>query len=180
VKASRALSWAHNAVPRPDPAARCGPLAMLFLLFQLGPDRYAIDVRQIAEVLPLLSAKQIPGSPPAVLGAINYRGVSVPLIDLSQLALGRPSQKRLSTRIILVNYQDGFGQSRLLGLLAENATETISCAPGEFRDSGLNLPHAPYLGRVLTTEGGLVQWVEVDQLLRPEVRDLLFQSPVEV
>ena len=36
---------------------------MLFLIFELGKDRYALDVRQIAEVMPLVGVKQIPKAP---------------------------------------------------------------------------------------------------------------------
>ncbi|MFA6986401.1 MAG: chemotaxis protein CheW [Arenimonas sp.] len=153
---------------------------MLFLLFRLGKDRYAIDVRQVVEVLPLIAVKRIPQAPPAVSGALNYRGRTVPLIDLSQLALGRPAEPRLSTRIVMVDYPDGSGQSRLLGLLAEHVTDTMSCAASDFRDSGVSVPDAPYLGPVATDAQGLVQWIQIDQLLPGAVRDLLFQTPVEV
>ena len=53
---------------------------MLFLLFRLDQDRYAIEARQVAEVLPMLTVKQIPQAPPegihhddflAEQGAIN-------------------------------------------------------------------------------------------------------------
>lgn len=149
---------------------------MLFLLFHMGKDRYAIDVRQVAEVLPMLAFKQIPQAPAAVLGALDYRGASVPLLDLSQLALGRPAQPRLSTRIILVHYPDGNGKSQLLGLLAEHVTETMNCAASQFGASGVTLAQAPYLGPVVSDAKGLVQWIEVDKLLPDAVRDLLFQS----
>ena len=33
---------------------------MLFLLFEMGKDRYALDVRQIAEVLPLVAVTRVP------------------------------------------------------------------------------------------------------------------------
>ena len=36
---------------------------MLFLLFELGTDRYALDALQIAEVLPLVAIKRIPRAP---------------------------------------------------------------------------------------------------------------------
>ena len=36
---------------------------MLFLVFELGNDRYALDVRQVAEVLPLVGVKQMPRAP---------------------------------------------------------------------------------------------------------------------
>ena len=36
---------------------------MLFILFQLGQDCYALDAAQVAEVLPLVLVKKIPRAP---------------------------------------------------------------------------------------------------------------------
>lgn len=149
---------------------------MLFLLFRLGNDRYAIAARQVAEVLPMLETKRIPQAPAAVRGAFDFRGQPVPLIDLTQLALGRPAREQLSTRIVLVDYPDGRGGMRLLGLLAEHVTETFRRNPEDFRDAGVEVPDAPWLGRVASDAGGLVQWVEVSQLLTPALRALLFPA----
>lgn len=150
---------------------------MLFLLFQLGSDRYALNASQVAEVLPLVSLKQIPQTPPAVAGIFDFCGDPVPVIDLSQTALGRPAQHRLSTRIILVHYPDSHGEKRLLGLIAEKVTETMRREPSDFVATGVDNDAAPYLGLVATDARGVIQWVEVDQLLTPAVRDLLFKQP---
>lgn len=151
---------------------------MLFLLFQLGNDHYALEAGKVAEVLPLVSLKQIPQAPPAVAGVFDFRGEPVPVVDLSQMALGRPARCRLSTRIILAHYPDGNGEPRLLGLIAERVTETIRRDPLDFITSGVDLDAAPYLGPVATDARGLIQRVDVDQLLTSAVRDLLFQQPV--
>lgn len=152
---------------------------MLFLLFQLGKDRYALDVRQVVEVLPRVAVKAIPLAPASVSGAFNYRGTTVPLIDLSQLALGRAAAERLSTRIVVVHYPDAFGVPRLLGLLAENVTETFKRAASDFADAGVDIPDAPWLGRVASDDAGLVQWVEVEHLLGAELRELLFHTTAD-
>lgn len=151
---------------------------MLFLLFQLGNDRYVLDVGQVAEVLPLVSLKQIPQAPPAVAGVFDFRGEPVPVVDLSQMALGRPAHCRLSTRIILVHFSDANGEQRLLGLIAERVTETLRRDPSDFVITGVDLDAAPYLGPVVTDARGLIQRVDVDQLLTSALRDLLFQQPV--
>jgi chemotaxis-related protein WspB len=149
---------------------------MLFLLFQLDQDRYALDASTVAEVLPLVSLMPIPQAPPAVAGIFNYRGAPVPAIDLSQLMLGRPARPRLHTRIVLVNYPDDRGTSHLLGLIAERAMETSRRDPSDFVASGVTVP---YRGSVATDTRGLTQWIEVKQLLPAAVRDLLFQQPAE-
>jgi chemotaxis-related protein WspB len=153
---------------------------MLFLLFELGSDRYALDVRQVAEVLPLVGVKEIPGVPAAMNGLVNYRGAPVPVIDLSQLMLGRPSAKRLSTRIVLVHYPDDAGQTHLLGLIAERATQTVRHEPGDFVASGVTSADTPCLGPVVTDAHGLLQWIDARALLPPSFRDLLFKQPTDV
>src|SRR5438046_186300 len=150
---------------------------MLFLLFELGQDRYALDARQIAEVLPLVGIKQILRAPPAVAGIFNYRGAPVQVIDLSQLTLGRPAERRLSTRIVLVRYPDADGQTRLLGLIAERATQTVRHEATDFLASGVTSDGASYLGPVATDARGLLQWIDVRTLLPASVRDALFKQP---
>jgi len=149
---------------------------MLFLLFELGRERYALDVRQVAEVLPLLAITPIPQAPAAVAGVLNFRGAPVPVIDLSQLTLCRPAERRLSTRIVLVHYPDGAGDTRLLGLIAERATQTVRREPADFVPSGVTSVGAPYLGPVAADARGLLQWIDVQTLLPPAVRDALFNQ----
>lgn len=147
---------------------------MLFLLFELGQDRYALQATRIAEVLPLVRIKQIPQAPAGVAGMFSYRGAPVPVLDLAELALGRPAHRRLSTRILLVHYGTDAG-AQLLGLIVERATEMLRREPAEFRDPGLVSEGTPYLGPVTSDARGLVQRIEIEQLLPPALQALLFR-----
>jgi chemotaxis-related protein WspB len=147
---------------------------MLFFLFRMGDERYALDALQIVEVIPVVGVKEIPLAPAGVAGIVDYHGAPVPLIDLSQLALGRPAQKRLGTRIILVKYPDQKGTNHLLGLLAERATEVMRRNPADFVDSGIGNDPAPYLGPVTADVHGMVQRITLEKLLPQSVRDQLF------
>ena len=147
---------------------------MLFLLFDLGRDRYALDAAQVAEVLPLVAVKEIPQAHPAVAGILSYRGAPVPTIDLSQLALGRPSERRMSTRVILVHYDAGRAGRRLLGLIAEHVTGTLRRDAEDFVPSGVAGGPAPYLGPVVADQERLIQRIDLQALLPAELRDRLF------
>ena len=151
---------------------------MLFLMFQLGQDRYVLETGQVEAVLPLLATKHLPGAPKGITGAINYRGRAVPVVDLALLALGRPAEPRLSTRIILLRYPTTPGSHDLLGLLVEQAVETIERDPTDFTTSGVEAGMPPYLGPVASDERGLIQWVRGEALLTPEIRDILFRQPM--
>ena len=151
---------------------------MLVLIYHLGKDRYALDASLVIEVLPLVELKRVPCSERGVAGVLNYRGAPVPVIDLGELALGRPSDARLSTRIILVNYSGANGEKNTLGLMAEQATETARRPRSDFVESGV--AGAPYLGPVAPDPRGLLQLIEVEKLLPEALRDSLFREVAEV
>jgi chemotaxis-related protein WspB len=142
---------------------------MLFLVFQVGGHRYAIDAGQVAEVLPLVAINAIARAPEEIAGVLVYRGTPVPVVDLSQLLEDRPAERRLSTRLVIVHYPLGNegvqGERRLLGLIAEKATETIRRDAHEFVDSGVVNDRAPYLGSVAPDTRGMVQRVDIGRLL---------------
>ena len=70
---------------------------MLYLLFQIGKDRYAIEARHAVEVLPFVDLEKIPQAlsapsapsqrPRGVAGIFNYRGQPVVAVDLCELTL---------------------------------------------------------------------------------------------
>jgi chemotaxis-related protein WspB len=149
---------------------------VLFLLFRLGSDRYAIEAAQVSEVLPLITIKALPQAPPGVAGVINLRGAPVPVIDLSALALGRSASPWLSTRIVVVRFYAPDGVARSLGLIAEQATEMMRCEPSAFVAAGIATPAALWLGPVAPDRRGLIQRIDVLQILPPSIRDLLFRE----
>ena len=149
---------------------------MLFLLFQLGKERYALPTNRVVEVVPLLELKQLPQAPRGVAGIFNYHGRPVPAVDLCALTLGQPASERFSTRIIIVNYPDVSGTNHLLGLIAERVTEPLRKDVNEFLDSGVRLKEAPYLGPILMDNLSPVQWIYEQRLLPEPVRKLLFST----
>ena len=98
---------------------------MLLLLFTLGNHRYALEARKVIEVVPLAELKAVPRAPHFVAGILNYRGVPVPVLDLTQMNQASPSRACMSTRIILVNYITDNATPHILGLMAERVTETV-------------------------------------------------------
>src|SRR5205807_5393212 len=134
------------------------------------------------EVVPLVSLKKIPQAPPGVAGIFNYHGQPVPVIDLSELTIGIPAQARVSTRIILINYSAACVQALpveagvprnaaarrsdlpvailnkpILGLMAEQTSETIRRGKSDFMSAGVSVKTAPYLGAILMDSRGIIQ-----------------------
>ncbi|KVM76613.1 chemotaxis protein CheW [Burkholderia ubonensis] len=158
---------------------------MLFLLFELDGERYALEATRIVEVLALAPVKSIPGTPPWIAGAIDRHGKPVPVIDVAQLALGRAARRLRSTRLVVVRCYTpdappdappdaGGTAGRMLGLIVEHATQTCRIDPARFADSGIATPHARWLGPVAGDASGFVQWVDVRRMLDDDARALLF------
>jgi chemotaxis-related protein WspB len=151
----------------------------LFLVFRIGQERFALQAREIAEVLPCLALKPIAGTPDWVAGIFAYRGAMVPVIDLCALTFGSPAAALNSTRLVIVHYAGagaGVQPGRLLGLILEQASETLRCVPDEFCQYGLSNHQAPYLGPVREDAQGLLQWITVSALLTAPVRELLYSD----
>ena len=150
---------------------------MLFLVFKIGNDRYALDASRVVEVVPLLSLKAMPQAPAGFAGIFNYRGKPVPALDLCRLTLGRASREQLSTRIIILACTGKNGAQHLLGLIAENATEILRKQQTDFVNTGVSLPNAPYLGPVLMENGSAIQLIYDQHLLSESAQSALFQQP---
>lgn len=168
-----------------DFAAKRGAVAAvkkaLFLVFHIGSERFALKATEVVEVLPRLPLKPIAQAPVWVAGIFAHRGALVPVIDLSALTFGTVAHARTSTRLVLVNYQpQPLSQARWLGLILEQATDTLRCDPAEFQPYGLDNRQAPYLGPVREDALGLMQWIGVAELLTDDVRALLFSSELSL
>ena len=150
---------------------------MLFLTFQLGNDRYAVEANRVLEVLPLIELKQLPQAPRGVAGIFNLRGRPVPAVDLSELTLGQTARERLTTRIIVINHVDASGASKPLGLIAEYVTQTLRKEAHEFVNPGVRLNSAPYLGPIVMDGASAVQWLHTEHLVSEPIRRLLSLEP---
>lgn len=149
---------------------------MLLLSFYIGTERYSIPAKDIVEILPLIQLKKIPKAPKFILGLLDYRGTSSPVIDLCELIEARNCNKVLSSRIIMINYIDSNNQLHVLGITAEKVTETININPDDFHNSGVTLKETPFLGDISNTEKGIIQFIETKNLLPNDVQSMLFQN----
>lgn len=142
----------------------------LYVTFSLDGKLCALDACGIERIIPTLPWREIPGAPRAVVGVFEHHGVIVPVVDLTLAVASRPSRQVLSTRIIITRLDGG----RLLGLLAEEVTETVELAHDALRASGVKSREAPYLGELFKhPDGRLIQCVHPARVLPAEVLDSL-------
>ena len=138
---------------------------MLMLLFYVENDLYALDTSHVIEIIPRVILRKAHNLPDHFAGLFSYRGVIVPVIDLSHLIQGKPSRSYLSTRIIMVNYIGKDNTKRFLGLMAERATETLNKPDSELLETGHRLEEASYLGEMIIDEQRMIQRIRLEYLL---------------
>jgi chemotaxis-related protein WspB len=137
---------------------------MLYLVMQIEGARYALDIKRVVEVLPMVILQDMPRAPRGVVGMIDYGGAPVPVIDLSIILANRPAHRRFNTRIVMVRATTA-ADSRLIALVAERATETMRREPTDFRDPGVKSASPPDVWPVALDPEGPVYCMEVSRLL---------------
>jgi chemotaxis-related protein WspB len=151
---------------------------MQILTFTVAGEPYAVESRIVIEVLPLVPARPLPLVPDYIRGIFTYRGRLVPLVDLGRRfdASGHAAgRQRLSTRVIVVECTpEGAAAAVRLGLIAENVVSIRSAEDAETATPDLQLPQAPFLGRMLRLGGQTLQMVAVERLLPPDLLAGLF------
>ncbi len=115
-----------------------------YLTFKLDNEVFALDVATVREVLDFTTVTRIPRTPEFMRGVINLRGSVVPVVDL-RLAFGMsPTEKTVSTCIIVVEV--GLeGERTIMGALADSVEEVIDLEPDQIQP-------APTIGTSIRTD----------------------------
>ena len=136
---------------------------MLALIFQVGPDKVAVDVRRIREVVPRVRLSTVSGGPSWIAGVFVYRGRVVPVVDLYRLTGSGECPPHLSSRIILLPYPPNVPES-LVGLLATQVAEIREVQP-ELVQPIPGQPGRPSLGPALPDGCGILRLLDPNWLL---------------
>lgn len=149
---------------------------MLILGISIGNEQYGIEAVKVIEVVPLIPLKKVPLADASIKGLFNYRGQPTPVIDLCQLFEQRACNDNLSTRIVIVNYQQVSGTPRAVGFIAEHVTDVMRCQLDEMRNSGITDSSNDFLGLIYSADSGMVQLINTDKVLPESISHQLMQS----
>jgi chemotaxis-related protein WspB len=137
---------------------------MLYLLFRVAGQRYVLDAAQVTEVLPLVAMTPVVQPPQGLAGVMDFRGVPLPVLDLSRLLANQSAEPRLSTRVVVVEFVDASGRRRQLGVIAEHATSIVRREATDFVPSGSDGAGPPFLAAVAADGEGLLHLIDVTRL----------------
>lgn len=110
------------------------------LVFRLAQERYAIALKDLAEVLPFQGCTQVPGTPPQFLGVINLRGELRPVINLARVLSGGESTD--SGAILILHRQAGLKVDDIEDLREIQPEEFVPHSHGRYIQG---LAHGPVM-----------------------------------
>src|SRR5579862_3473230 len=108
---------------------------MLVLMCEAAGQRFAVDTRQVVEVVARAQLQSVASGPDWLAGVCVYRGQLTPVVDLSYIVGALPSPSRWANRIIMVRLSEE-GTSALYGLIVEKvAIGQLSADPPPHKGS---------------------------------------------
>jgi purine-binding chemotaxis protein CheW len=132
--------------------------------FRLDQQIYALPVEPIAQIIEMVTIMPLLGVNPSVQGAINVRGIAVPVINLRRHLNLTEKKLQLHTPIILVRPGEW-----LAGLIVDEVTDVITVNAGQITNPMDRLPEslgdAPFLQGVLHTPRGAIVLLNLEHLL---------------
>ncbi|CAM3376636.1 chemotaxis protein CheW [Hydrogenibacillus schlegelii] len=96
------------------------PSERKLVVFTLGDERYAVDVKHVESIERMLPITRVPEAPAHVRGVVNLRGVVVPVVDLRRKLGLSPGEAAEEARLLVV--RDG---ELLVGLVVDGAEDVV-------------------------------------------------------
>lgn len=128
--------------------------------FVMGTLQVALPMGALREVMPLTPLHCMPSQATGLVGAIDLRGVMLPVLDLRHTLCRAPNDTGYPCVVIMVH------EGRLLGLLADDVTGVFAVAPGSFKRMQVQGDERPLLAGSLRRgdDGGLVSLLDPQAL----------------
>lgn len=104
------------------------------LVFTLGVERYAIELNELAEVLPLTGSTAVPGAPRELAGVVNLRGEIRPVLDLARVLALPEVEGRAPGWLLLLR-----GHGRTVGLRVDQVEKVRLFRSDDLVNAGQNL-----------------------------------------
>ncbi|AIF49219.1 chemotaxis protein [Dyella japonica] len=131
------------------------------LLFRMGDDQlFGINVFKVREVMRRPPMERMPDAHPLIAGSCDYRGTTIPVIDLA-VALGYASLREVASAHLMVTE---FSRS-VQGFLVAEPQRLVHCAGESLAAPAPALGFGGRVNAVTRVDGALVAVVDVEHVL---------------
>nr|WP_320161175.1 chemotaxis protein CheW [uncultured Methanoregula sp.] len=102
--------------------------------FELGGERYALDIQLVREIVEMMQITPIPRAPPYISGVINLRGEITNIMNLNTL-LGLANQQIRDNQKIIVLVPEAAGGSNV-GIIVDDVSSVLQVSENDIDHIG--------------------------------------------
>lgn len=136
------------------------PDGVPLLVFALDSRRFALPAGQVREIVHAVAVAALPKAPPIVEGAINYRGIIVPILNIRR-RFNLPDEPLHPTQHFIVAHAG----PRLVALRVDRATDLLSVPDDAIEPATRSVPGAGYVLGIAKLADGLIVIHDLEQFL---------------
>ncbi|HZG84252.1 chemotaxis protein CheW [Paenibacillus sp.] len=126
----------------------------------VGNAKYALNIRDIHEIIKMQTVTEIPNSKPYVKGVINLRGKIVPIVSLRYLFHLPEEESTKASRIVVVNHRED-----TVGVIVDQVNKVITFSEIQPPPDRVGTLNGAFFAGIGFTPAGLVGILKLDQLL---------------
>lgn len=133
------------------------------LVFNITEKQYfALGTLKIREIIPYQPMNALPNAHSTVIGTVNMRGKTIPVLDLAA-AVGYPplTPEQRKTSVIIVTDC----QRKTVGFLVRSIERIMECNWREIKSPPKTLGHNAFITGICRVEGELVQMVDLEYVM---------------
>ncbi|GAB6195540.1 chemotaxis protein CheW [Lysobacter xanthus] len=144
-----------------------------YLTFTLASEEYGVDILKVQEIRGYDQVTRLPGAPEFVKGAINLRGLIVPVVDMRlKFRLSQATYDETTVMIVLSV------AGRTIGIVVDGVSDVLRLEPAQVRpvpDLGSAIDRKFLTGLGVVEERMLIL-LDIERLMTSEEMGLVEQS----
>ncbi|HZX80608.1 MAG TPA: chemotaxis protein CheW [Lysobacter sp.] len=144
-----------------------------YLTFTLGSEEYGVDILKVQEIRGYDQVTRLPGAPDFVKGAINLRGLIVPVVDMRmKFQLSQATYDDTTVMIVL-----GIA-GRTIGIVVDGVSDVLRLEASQLRavpDLGSAIDRKFLMGLGVVDERMLIL-LDIERLMTSEEMGLVEQA----
>ncbi|MFA5982898.1 MAG: chemotaxis protein CheW [Methylococcaceae bacterium] len=137
------------------------------LTFQLAEEAYGLEILKVQEIRGWESVRVLPNTPGFIKGALNLRGVIVPIIDLRE-RFGMQTVEYSPSTVVIVLYINDGKHARVMGIVADSVSDVLDIKTDDIKSPpklGTNID-TRYMRGIYVHKNNMVMLLDVDKLLK--------------
>lgn len=143
--------------------------------FELGGERYALDIQLAREIVEMIPITPIPRAPAYISGVINLRGEITNIMNLNTL-LGLPDQEVRTNQKIIVLVPEATGGSNV-GIIVDDVSSVIQVTDADVDKvgEGFGSDSSAFVKGIIKmksedgapdTKKNLIIWIDMEKVIK--------------